>query len=261
MKSFAAAVVFCCALNLFSAGVNAVAMDKVSVSAEFVNAPSISYSGSFQFSPMKTSLTNRWVMVVVEFTPVYVDGSEKKSQDGSKARVKNKQFERIARRWLDDLNVRVRVLCETVGANDQPQYALFAGSAKLWSVRVDKNKHYALFFVPAHLIDRYYYPHRLLKDNGANRKNTNVLPDTVFKLTNPNVLKLEAVLSVNNNNIAKAYAGLKKKKGVEAENEFNSYVSRVPGNCNIEGAVLSKGQSPWAFYKIDQFELEKTVAR
>ena len=174
------------------------------------------------------------------------------------------------RYWLDDVVVTVRAVCESAAESAVNRHVLFTGTCKLWSVALDNKKHTVWFFVPPHLLDRYYVPKSVFSAAAQNRNNNFRNSDTIknkaslsnHKL-NKDKLFLEVVISCGNGSkvLAREYLNIKGGKKAEQQKEFDKLVGAVPNKYNFEGAVLSKGQSPWAYYKFDQFDLEKVTAR
>ena len=246
-------------LGVFSASAAAVtkSIENVSVKTMMITtSPDLRYAGSLSLPPSKARFTNHWMAITVEFTPRYhaPKGKTKVSAAMGDDDLYTQQ------RYLDNVEVKVRALCETIGPQGRPQYALFSGSSKLWYIKLDGTKHYLVFFIPPWVLDRYYYPHSRLKASKNNRSRAAVkgMTDVVSKMNKSNLI-IEAAFVVNNSTLAAGYANITDTKKNPGRNNFNKLLEKVSAGYSFENAVLSKAQSPWAYMDINLFDPEKPV--
>lgn len=222
--------------------------------------PDVRYSGSLPISQGRKRFDNSWMMIVVEFTPRYKDikGNAKVA-----AAMKGDEYAYSARqKYLDNVEVKVRGLCETVGPQGLPVYALLNGSCKLWYIKMDNTRHSLVFFVPPWILDRYYYPHSRMKGskNIRNRARNAVkaMGDSANRITK-NDLFIEVVFLADNTPVAFGYANVTNTKKEPGKVSFARLLKKVPAGYSLDNAILSKGQSPWAHYDINIFDPEKPV--
>ena len=213
------------------------------------SAPEVRYSGNLQLPAVSNRYANKWLAIIVEYTPKFKNQPGKKSSAADADEYLYQQ-----QRYLDNVEVKVQALCEAIGAKGVAQYALFSGSCQLWHIRLDGVKHCIVFFVPPWMTDRYYYPHAKLK---AGRNVKRISKESVNRITK-NDLKIEVSFNVNNSAIATAYVNVQNTKKSPGRVNFNKLLEKVPANYRFKGGVLSKGQTPWAYMDINLFDPEKT---
>ena len=267
LKMFMITVLSGIAFSLFAAPAakQAIEVKITSVKLADVSEPKASFTSSLPIPQINKTNHNKWMMVLVEFTA----GLEKSDAKKTRSEVKINSLE--TRNWLDNVEIAVKAICETVDAKEQKTHVLFSGMTKLWSLRLDGSRHLVAFFLPPHMLDRYYVPHSAAD---SNLKVKNAVKNFKYHKLNARDLMVEVVINADGGELAREYLNVKfdKKSGQkvvkfkdkdqrkEAEKkEFSQRVSKVPGMYNLDGAILSKGQSPWAYYKYDQFDLEKST--
>ena len=234
-------------------------IDRVNVKVEPVHSANVDYSGSIPVSPGSRKYVNSWNMISVDFYAGHQE-LDKKLKAVEPVDVTE------SRNHLDNLVVTVRAVCESASEKNLNRNVLFTGSCKLWTLHLDNKKHTVLFFLPPMLLDRYYVPKSTYGAVNIRRQSVrgkNVKSDVAAVKLNKGKLALEIVISADNGTreLAREYLNVKGSKKADRQREFNKLIGKVPNNYNFEGAVLSKGQSPWAYFKFDQFDLEKKTAR
>lgn len=242
---------------------------KSAVKVQDVSEPKTSFSSSLPIPQTSKSGLNKWTMVLVDFTVGLRELNKQSRKLFPNAPVLKAGS---SRDWLDNVDISVKGMFETMDG-DSEQYVLFTGITKLYSLRLDHSRHLVLFFLPSHIVDRYYIPHPI-KSSNAKPKSDAKEKEKVFKYHKLNLrdVMLEVVISADGVELARKYINVKLDKeeakmatGKNREEllaklyqkKFSMLGSKVSGNYNLDGALLSKGQSPWAYYKYDQFDLEK----
>ena len=251
-----------------------------------VSEPKVGYSSSLPIPQTAKTNLNKWMMILVDFT------SELKEIGDNEKALKEIHEQRNAtllkegskrQHWLDNVDVTVKCMFETM-SGDIKQHIMFTNTTKLYSLRLNNSKHLVLFFLPPHIIDRYYIPHPT--DEQMKRKSKEKVKDKdkdePFRWNRllPKNLPVEVVISADGVEYAREYLNVKlnekESKRVDEvakldkkrpkddiyfeayKKKFSGLASGVPGNYNfLEGALLSKRESPWANYKFEQFDLEK----
>lgn len=249
--AFAILTVFCaCTLSA-----NSVVSDISNVSVKvtpLTTLPEVNYSRNLPLKVYKSTVINHWQAIVVEYTP--------KARSKSKVTVSKDENLARARQYLDNVDVKVRVICETDGPNSTEQYALFTGTSRLWFIKLDGQRHTVIFFVPPWLLDRYFFPHAKLRNiraaNSKTRNDANKSHLAVHRVAK-NDLSIEVTFNVNNSVIASGYLNVAGSKKSPAKVNFGKKVEKVVGGYVFEGAVLSLRQSPWAYSDINLFDPEK----
>ena len=269
MKKFASKVVLTLAVsmltyNLFSAPAMKMAViDRVGLKIEQINGPAVDYTSSLPVSANSRKHLNTWNLISVDFNAGHKDLSKSGKGEGEIVNIAENRY------WLDDVVITVKAVCESASEAAVDRHVLFTGTCKLWNVALDNKKHTVWFFLPPHLLDRYYVPKSVFSAAAQNRNNNfrggnvkNKASLANHKLSKGNLL-LEVVISCAGGTkvLAREYLNVKGGKRAEKQKEFDKLIGKVPNKYNFEGALLSKGQSPWAYYKFDQFDLEKVTAR
>ncbi|MBE6391135.1 MAG: hypothetical protein E7042_02895 [Lentisphaerae bacterium] len=257
MNTFASKVVFAilvvfCACTLPA---NSVVPEISNVSIKvtpITTIPEVNYSRNLPLKVYKSHVTNHWQAIVVEYTP-----KAKRKSKGTG--YQNENLAR-ARQYLDNVEVNVRVICETDGPNATEQYALFTGNCRLWFIKLDGLRHTVIFFVPPWLLDRYFFPHAKLR--GIRAANAKLRPEQVksglaVHRVAKNDLSIEVTFNVNNSVVASGYLNVVNSKKSPAKVSFGRKVEKVVGGYVFEGAVMSLRQSPWAYSDINLFDPEK----
>ena len=259
-KLLSVVVLSICVLNLLSASEPHVAVvDRVKVKIDTVSSPNVNYSGTIPTSPVSRKYVNSWYMITVDFygshrAPKNVD---MKKQIGKLLNVAESRY------FLDDVEVSVKAICESASAKDPEQHVLFSGVCRLFPILLDNRKHSVLFFLPPQLLDRYYVPKSDFDSTAKKRKISQDNATFTYHKLSKNKLVLEVVISCagGSKELAREYINVKGVKQAEKQKNFNLLIGKVPSKYNLEGAVLSKGQSPWAYFRFDQFDMEKKSAR
>ena len=238
-------------------------IDRVGLKIEQINGPAVDYTSSLPVSATSRKHTNTWNLISVDFNAGHKELSKSGKVRGEMVNIAENRY------WLDDVVVTVKAVCESAAETAVDRHVLFTGTCKLWNVALDNRKHTVWFFLPPHLLDRYYVPKSIFSSAAQNRNNNfrggnirNKAALANHKLSKGNLI-LEVVISCagGTKELAREYLNIKGGKIAEKQKEFNKLIRKVPNKYNFEGAVLSKGQSPWAYYKFDQFDLEKVTAR
>ena len=250
--AFAILTVFCaCTLSA-----NRVVPDISNVSIKLIpltTPPEVNYNRNLPIKVYKPSSTNHWQAVMVEYVPKSKDSKVKNSASP------DENFSR-AHQYLDNVEVKIRVICETDGPKATDQYALFTGNCRLWFIKLDGQRHTVIFFIPPWLLDRYFFPHSKLK--GIRSNNSKVRADQsktslpVHRIGKSD-LNVEVTFNVNNSVIASGYLNVINTKKSSGKVNFGKKVEKVAGGYVFEGAVLSLRQSPWAYSDINLFDPEK----
>ena len=263
-KLFLTVVLSTFAYNLYSApATKAAVFDRVSLKIDTVGSPDVDYTSSLPVSASGRKHTNSWNLISVDFYPVAKEPGKSAKLAGSvPVNITDSRY------WLDDVVITVRAVCESASEASPDRHVLFTGSCKLLTVPLDNRKHTVWFFLPPHLLDRYYVP-KSNYSTSVNSRDGNYrgpirgkVSMSNFKI-NKSKLLLEVVISCDGGTreLAREYLNVRGGKKDAQLKEFNKLVGKVPNKYNFEGAVLSKGQSPWAYFKVDQFDLEKVTAR
>lgn len=263
MNTFASKTVFAivalfCVFSLFANTAISKRIENVSVKVVPVTTiPDVRNSSHLSVSMQRNRIVNHWMAIVVEYTPKF-DNKAKTGRSKSKSRNAAAEDDTIAlyQHYLDNVEVKVRAICETVGPQGRPQYALFNGSSKLWYIKLDGQRHVLTFFLPPWMIDRYYFAHNRVKLNQMARSRKSTSLDAGQRI-NKSDLKVEVSFNVNNSTVAVAYANVSGNKKTPARVNFGKMLEKVAASYNFEGAILSRGQSPWANSDINLFDPEK----
>lgn len=247
-----------------------------------VSEPKVSYSSALSIPQISKTHFNKWMMILVDFT---VGLKEVKDNEKAILAIKKQRNATLLKKglkpdWLDNVEVTVRGMFETM-TGETKQHVIFTNATKLWALRLNDSRHLVLFFLPPHIADRYYVPHPLRDDAKQKRDNKGKEDHKPFRYNKllPKHLTLEVVINADGSELAREYLNVKfsddeskqlsdelkraKEKDRAAiifawqKKKFSTLVNSIPGNYNLEGALLSREQSPWAYYKYDQFDLEK----
>lgn len=209
-------------------------ISRVDIDVQLVNPPTVEYRKAMEVAP-KTTSTNRWAMIRIEYTV------EKSSLPDPELRKVVKRsgsgYELKLVGFVDDLQLRLRVLMDTGLKIDRKSfYAMFTGGVGFYTVQGDGKRHLVWLFIPAKLIDRCsQYP------NGNLRK--------VAK----GDFRIEAVFNAGGREVAREYWGAGGRRG------FNEALEMVPENMIFQGWVLPRAKTPWALLGADDFDLEKEL--
>lgn len=276
MKSVALKLFMVTVLSVFAFSLFAAPKDKPqlivlrpAVKVQDVSEPKASFSSSLPIPQTGKTNYNKWMMVLVDFTVGLRELNKQSRKLFPNAPVLKAGS---SRDWLDNVDVSVKGMFETMNGYSE-QHVLFSGVTKLYSLRLNHSRHLVLFFLPPHIIDRYYIPHPV-KSSNAKPKSDGKEKEKVFRYhkLNQRDMMIEVVISADGVELARKYLNVKLEKEEEKmasgknreellavlyQKKFSMLGSKVPGNYNLDGALLSKGQSPWAYYKYDQFDLEK----
>jgi len=226
------------AVSAFCSG-GPIAFSKVKVEPVFVNPPSAQYRNAPSFAT-KVTTANRWLMIKVEYTPPL----EKQPLPVLVGRKKDDRNLKV-NTYIDDVELKVNVLLST-GLTDGRNmlYANYNGTAKFWTIRLDGNKHLALMYLPAVLIDRYCGKQRVA---GAGKA---VLKD----------FHIEAEFFHNGSMIGRGYYNVDGSEQ-QARKKFRMMLNSVPKKMVLNNAVLSHRNSPWALLNPDSLDLEKPASQ
>ena len=209
----------------------------VSVGIEFVNVPEFESRVHKVFSA-KSSSSSKWLMIRVEYTPErqriseYDLSNSKKSYSNNSLRKKNLFYA-----WADDVQLDVKVLMETGYQLKNREKVLFSGKTVFWSVRCDGEKHVALMFVPAKMIDRYFAPIKFPKLGERN-------------------FEVVAELSAAGKSLAKGFYGV---SGNSPAVQMRNFDRNAAKSIKVSGGVVSRARSPWMVFAPDNFDLEKNI--
>ena len=232
------------------AEVDDVKFNKVSVRVVQVDSPDVRYGRQLPFTPGKIASENRWVMVMVEYTPSY--------GEVIRGRTRSAAYNRHEQHYLDNVELKVRVVFESLNSQGQQQNVLFSGITRFWTMKLDDTRHVAVMFVPGRLIDRYYIQVPRAQKS-RNRRNPGVKSVPMNRKLREDDLKVEAVFSIGGRELARSYCNMGGGNPRRIQEKFNQLIGAVPGHCVFDGAVLSKGQSPWAWYNVNNFDLERVA--
>ena len=193
------------------------------VKATFAEPPNLPTGG---FSIGATSV-RKWLTILVAYKPELA--LEKKQGKSLKPRY----------RWLDELNIDIWLIIP--GAESYGSRVLLGGKQVLWSVACDGRQHYALFVVPAMLLERYG---NLPK---YNRSIAEQLPIYVeFKTRNQELIG----------------RSLRVPKGGAKNRWYRQFQELIQANVGVyklPNAILPKDKSPWNLVDIDSFDLPKSM--
>lgn len=273
LKLFMVTVLSGIALSLFAAPKDKLQLIvlKSAVKVQDVSEPKTSFASSLPIPQTGKSDFNKWTMVLVDFTVGLRELNRQNRNLFPNAPVLKAGS---SRDWLDNVDISVKGMFETMDG-DSEQYVLFTGITKLYSLRLDHSRHLVLFFLPPHIVDRYYIPHPVKGSNAKPKSDGKEKEkEKVFRYHKLNLrdVMLEVVISADGVELARKYINVKLDKAEAKmatgknreellaklyQKKFSMLGSKVSGNYNLDGALLTKGQSPWAYYKYDQFDLEK----
>lgn len=235
---------------LCAAGEGNALFERVNVKVSLIEPAEVRYTSSLPLNLGRRQPDNRWVMIAVEYTPKAKVLTHVKRRDRSDTARRHGQM------WLDDVNLRVRVIFGSLNAAGRTVNVLMDGDTSFWTVKLDGLKHTAVMFIPAYLIDRYYV--QLARSN-VNRKSVSAA--VASRKIKDSDLIVEAVFSAGGEELARAYSNIGVSNISRAKNKFERMAGLVPGDLLLKGAVLPKGKSPWAFYNINHFDPEKSAAQ
>lgn len=209
---------------------------KMSVEAEMISAPDVTYRYHTAFSP-KSPSTSKWLMLRIEYTP-----------DVSKTFIPEYRLRKAGASvffpgWLDDVRLDVRVLFETgMVYRNRPVVGLLTGSTLFASVKRDGTTHLAVMFVPARMLDRY------------------CVPGFGVRGVKKSAFRVEAVMSAAGKELARAYCNVSGNGSDEKKVAFEKLVKTAPEALVFKDSVLPRARSPWALLAPDNFDLEKDEA-
>ena len=137
-------------LSVLAAAEGNAVFERVNVKVSLIEPAEVRYNTSLPLNLGRRQPENRWVMIAVEYTPKAKEVTHVKRRDKSDAARRHEQI------WLDNVNLRVRVIFGSLNSAGRSVNVLMDGDTNFWTVKLDGLKHTALMFIPAHLIDRHY---------------------------------------------------------------------------------------------------------
>ena len=284
LKLFLTVVLSVFAFSSFAASENKryAVVVKPEIKLSEVSEPKVNFSSALPIPQTSKSYFNAWTMILVDFT---VNLKEVTNNEKVLKAVREQRNVTLLKSgdkpdWLDNVDVSVKSIFETM-SGDTKQHVMLSNTTKLYSLRLNGSRHLVLFFLPPHIVDRYYIPHPS-EDAKPKRENKDKDKEVFrYRKLYPRNLMVEVVISAGGVEFAREYLNvkfskdesklldeeLKRAKGKNQTNKIylawcKKKFSTLENNVNynyLEGALLSKGQSPWAYYNYDQFDLEKNA--
>ena len=252
-KRIAVSAVLFTLFALEAAGVGNAVFERVHIKVSLIEPAEVRYNASLPLNMGRRQPENRWVMIAVEYTP------KAKNVTYGKRRDKSDAFQRHQQSWLDHVDLRLRVIFDSIGSDGKQEKVMLDGITSFWTVKLDDTKHVAVMFIPAYLIDRHYV--QIPRSSKTQRGRKANVSGFVARKIKESDLVVEAVFTADGEELASAYCNAGVSNLVKAKNNFERMVGQVPGHLYFKGAVLSKGKSPWAFYNINHFDPEKTAGQ
>ena len=232
-------LVFGCS-SVWASKANVVQFGAVRVQLSLEAAPAVSRTGgtSGAYGAGGVSFINkRWLVVHVSFVPGVVAMRKMAKNAGNQ-----KSIQGLNGRWIDDVNMRVRVAFPSSNARkSNVVYSILEGKTTFWTLRLDGRRHTAVMFVPPQLLDRY-----ASTTSGGRREMALTLADyrvlVEFSDSRGNFLgrATERIGNKNQENIS----------------FFESLVNS-PGTMVVKGAVLPRSKSPWSWHMPSTFDYIK----
>ena len=243
MKRFIRLMLFvlvCGCSNLRAAKANVVQFGDIRVQLSLEAAPAVSRTGGTTgaYGTGGVSFINkRWLVVHVSFIPGVTDARKLAKNTGNQKGVQG-----LNGRWIDDVNMRVRVAFPTSNARrNDVVYGILEGKTAFWTLRLDGKRHTAVMFVPPQLLDRY-----ASTVSGGRREMALTLAD----------YRVLVEFSDSRGNFLGRATERSGGKNQENISFFESLVNN-PGTMVVKGAVLSRDKSPWAWHMSSTFDYIK----
>ena len=238
------------AATLFSAENPSAVFEKLSINAAFVNTPELKYNTSLPVTLPRRTPVNRWLMLAINFHPQIAEKTT-----GAKRNVRLSAFEQNSLRYLDNVQLSVRVILCGETPQVTKNYVMLTGNTVFRTIKLDDKTHTALLFIPPQLIDRYYTP----AARPSKSRNSRLSAVGTSAKAKESDFKIEAVFSVDNVELGRCYKNLETDELRKARNEFRRMTEAVTAERIITDAVISKSKSPWAGYSENHFDLESTA--
>ena len=226
--------------SVWAAKANVVQFGAIRVQLSLEAAPAVSRTGGTigAYGSGGVSFINRrWLVVHVSFVPGVVPMRKMNSNTGNQ-----KGIQGLNGRWIDDVNMRVRVAFPSSNAKrSNVVYSILEGQTTFWTLRLDGRRHSAVMFIPPQLLDRY-----ASTTSDGRREMALTLADyrvlVEFSDSRGNFLGRATERSGNRN--------------LENISFFESLVNS-PGTMVVKGAVLPRNKSPWAWHMPSTFDYIK----
>ena len=218
---------------------NVVQFGAIRVQLSLETAPAVSRTGtSGAYGSGGVSFINkRWLVVHVSFVPGVVPMRKMTKNAGNQ-----KGIQGLSGRWIDDVNMRVRVAFPSSNARrSNVAYSILEGSTTFWTLRLDGKRHVAVMFVPPQLLDRY-----ASTTSGGRREMALTLSD----------YRVLVEFSDNKGNFLGRATERSGNKNQENISFFESLVNN-PVSMVVKGAVLPRNKSPWAWHMPSTFDYIK----
>ena len=232
-------LVFSCS-SVWASKANVVQFGAIRVQLSLEAAPAVSRTGGTTgaYGSGGVSFINkRWLVVHVSFVPGVVSMRKMAKNAGNQRGIQG-----LNGRWIDDVNMRVRVAFPSSNARkSNVVYSILEGQTTFWTLRLDGRRHTAVMFVPPQLLDRY-----AATTSGGRREITLAPGDyrvlVEFSDSRGNFLGRATERSGNRNQ--------------ENISFFESLVNS-PATMVVKGAVLPRNKSPWAWHMPSTFDYIK----
>ena len=233
------ALVFGCS-SVWASKANVVQFGAIRVQLSLEAAPAVSRTGGTTgaYGAGGVSFINkRWLAVHVSFVPGVVAMRKMAKNAGNQ-----KAIQGLNGRWIDDVNMRVRVAFPSSKARrSNVGYSILEGTTTFWTLRLDGRRHSAVMFVPPQLLDRY-----ASITSGGRREMALTLAD----------YRVLVEFSDSRGNFLGRATERSGNKNQENISFFESLVNS-PGTMVVKGAVLPRNKSPWAWHMPSTFDYIK----
>ena len=225
--------------SLWAAGTNVVQFGSIKVQLYLEASPNVLRSGGTvgAYGSGGVSFVNRrWLVVHVNFIPGVVPAKRMGKNAGNQRAVQG-----LPGRWIDDVNMRVRVAFPTSGRRNNASYGILDGKTVFWTLRLDGKRHSAVMFVPPQLLDRYASP------IASGRR------EMALALSDYKVLVEFSDSKGNFLGRATETAGNKSRESIMF---FETLVNN-PTTMVVKDAVLPKNKTPWAGHMFSTYDYIK----
>ena len=226
--------------SVWASKANVVQFGAIRVQLSLEAAPAVSRSGGTTgaYGSGGVSFVNkRWLVVHVSFVPGVVSMQKMAKNAGNQRGIQG-----LNGRWIDDVNMRVRVAFPSSNARkSNVVYSILEGQTTFWTLRLDGKRHTAVMFVPPQLIDRY------ASTTSAGRREMILTPADYRVLVE---------FSDSRGNFLGRATERSGNKNLENISFFESLVNS-PATMVVKGAVLPRNKSPWAWHMPSTFDYIK----
>ena len=219
-------------VSLRGAGQDVVQFGSIKIKSSLEPSPVVirASGGNGLYSSGGLALTNhRWLAVQVSFIPGGINPQKTSSKNSDNP----KGLHALPGRWRDDITMQMWIAFPSSNfRRSNTVYGLLEGTTRFWSIKLDGKRHTAQMFVPPQLLERY------AATNPTTRKE--------FTMAASDYRIMVEFRDSEGSLLGRCCSANTPSKGADSF-AFFSALKSSPATTVVQGAVLPRNKTPWAY--------------